>query len=249
MSLIKTKQQIDTMAAGGAILASILSDLKKASQPGVSTAELNALAENLCQKHHVQPAFKGFNGYPAALCASVNDVIVHGIPNTAPLVSGDVIGLDMGIKYHGLYLDSAITVPVGKIPSDIEQLLRVTQHSLDVAIKSIRDGVRLGDLGHIISSEANKYGYGVIYDLSGHGIGKNLQEDPSIFNHGEPGTGMMLKTGMTIAVEPMFSLGLPDTVIDKDDWTIRMKDGSIGAHFEHTLAVEKYGCRILTISN
>jgi len=246
MSLIKTKQQIDTMADGGVILASILDDLKNASQPGVSTAELNALAESLCQKYHVQPAFKGFNGYPATLCASVNDVIVHGIPNTAPLSNGDVVGLDMGIKYHGLYLDSAITVPVGKVSADIMQLLRVTENSLSLAIKSIRDGLRLGDLGHIISSEAIKYGYGVIYDLSGHGIGKNLQEDPSIFNHGQPGTGMMLKTGMTIAVEPMFSLGSPETVIDKDDWTIRMKDGSIGAHYEHTLVVEKYGCRILT---
>lgn len=246
MSLIKTKQQIETMADGGVILASILDDLKNASQPGVSTAELNALAESLCQKNHVQPAFKGFNGYPATLCASVNDVIVHGIPNTTPLSNGDVVGLDMGIKYHGLYLDSATTVPVGRVSEDIMQLLRVTENSLSIAIKSIRDGLRLGDLGHIISSEAMKYGYGVIYDLSGHGIGKHLQEDPSVFNHGQPGTGMMLKTGMTIAVEPMFSMGSPETIIDKDDWTIRMKDGSIGAHFEHTLVVEKNGCRILT---
>jgi len=246
MTLIKTKQQIETMTEGGAILASILDELKQASQPGVSTAELNALAEDLCLKHHVTPAFKGFNGYPAALCASINDVIVHGIPNTEPLVEGDIVGLDMGVKYHGLYLDSAITVPVGKISDDIQQLLDVTKNSLSLAINAIREGLRLGDLGHIISSEANKYGYGVIYDLSGHGIGKNLQEDPSIFNHGQPGTGMMLKAGMTIAVEPMFSQGLPDTVVDKDDWTIRMKDGSIGAHFEHTLVVEKNSCRILT---
>ena len=246
MSLIKTKQQIETMAEGGAILASILDVLKQAAQPGISTAELNALAEDECKKHNVTPAFKGFNGYPAALCASINDVIVHGIPNTKPLVEGDILGLDMGVKYHGLYLDSAITVPVGKIGDDLQLLLDVTKNSLDIAIESIRDGLSLGDLGHLISAEANKYGYGVIYDLSGHGIGKNLQEDPSIFNHGQPGTGMMLKAGMTIAVEPMFSQGLPDTIVDKDDWTIRMKDGSIGAHFEHTLAVLKNGCRILT---
>jgi methionyl aminopeptidase len=246
MTLIKTKQQIETMAKGGAVLASILNTLRLAAQPGISTAELDALAEDLCLKHHVVPAFKGYNGYPAALCASVNDVIVHGIPSPDPLVEGDILGLDMGVKYRGLYLDSAITVPIGKISVELKQLLDVTKHSLDLAIAAIKEGLKLGDLGHIISAEANKYGYGVIYDLSGHGIGKKLQEDPSIFNHGQPGTGMMLKAGMTIAVEPMFSQGLPDTVIDRDDWTIRMKDGSVGAHFEHTLVVLKNGCRILT---
>ena len=234
------------MKEGGRILAAILKKLAAATMPGVTTAELAALANDLCRQNRVKPAFLGFRGYPAALCTSVNNIIVHGIPSNTPLADGDIVGLDMGVLYKGFYTDSAVTVAVGMISQDAKRLLRATQEALDLAIKIAKEGVTLGDLGNTIAGVAVKHKLGVVRELTGHGIGRDLQEEPSVPNYGTPGKGLKLKMGMTIAVEPMFTLGMPDTKLLKDNWSVMIKDSSLGAHFEHTIAIEKNSCRVLT---
>ena len=234
------------MKEGGRILAAILKKLAAATMPGVTTAELDALANDLCRQNRVKPAFLGYRGYPAALCTSVNNIIVHGIPSNTPLADGDIVGLDMGVLYKGFYTDSAVTVAVGMISQDAKRLLRATQEALDLAIKIAKEGVTLGDLGNTIAGVAVKHKLGVVRELTGHGIGRDLQEEPSVPNYGTPGKGLKLKMGMTIAVEPMFTLGMPDTKLLKDNWSVMIKDSSLGAHFEHTIAIEKNSCRVLT---
>ncbi|HLB32423.1 MAG TPA: type I methionyl aminopeptidase [Patescibacteria group bacterium] len=243
---IKNEREIRIMKEGGRILAAILKKLAAATMPGVTTAELDALANDLCRQNRVKPAFLGFRGYPAALCTSVNNIIVHGIPSNTPLADGDIVGLDMGVLYKGFYTDSAVTVAVGMISQDAKRLLRATQEALDLAIKIAKEGVTLGDLGNTIAGVAVKHKLGVVRELTGHGIGRDLQEEPSVPNYGTPGKGLKLKMGMTIAVEPMFTLGMPDTKLLKDNWSVMIKDSSLGAHFEHTIAIEKNGCRVLT---
>ena len=234
------------MSEGGHILAAILKKLAAAARPGVTTAELDALANDLCRQNRVKPAFLGYRGYPAALCASVNNIIVHGIPSNTPLSDGDIVGLDMGILYKGFYTDSAITLAVGKISQDAKRLLRATQEALNIAIKIAKEGVTLGDLGNTIAGVAAKHQLGVVKELTGHGIGRDLQEEPSVPNYGTAGKGLKLKAGMTLAIEPMLTLGAPETKVLKDNWSVMIKDSSIGAHFEHTLAIEKSSCRVLT---
>ena len=243
---IKNEREIRIMKEGGRILAAILKKLAAATMPGVTTAELDALANDLCRQNRVKPAFLGFRGYPAALCTSVNNIIVHGIPSNTPLADGDIVGLDMGVLYKGFYTDSAVTVAVGMISQDAKRLLRATQEALDLAIKIAKEGVTLGDLGNTIAGVAVKHKLGVVRELTGHGIGRDLQEEPSVPNYGTPGKGLKLKMGMTIAVEPMFTLGMPDTKLLKDNWSVMIKDSSLGAHFEHTIAIEKNSCRVLT---
>jgi len=243
---IKNEREIRIMKEGGRILAAILKKLAAATMPGVTTAELDALANDLCRQNRVKPAFLGFRGYPAALCTSVNNIIVHGIPSNTPLADGDIVGLDMGVLYKGFYTDSAVTVAVGMISQDAKRLLRATQEALNIAIKIAKEGVTLGDLGNTIAGVAVKHKLGVVRELTGHGIGRDLQEEPSVPNYGTPGKGLKLKMGMTIAVEPMFTLGMPDTKLLKDNWSVMIKDSSLGAHFEHTIAIEKNSCRVLT---
>jgi len=246
MVSIKTKREIAIMSEGGHILAAILKNISAAAKVGVTTAELDSLATDLCRQHKVRPAFLGFRGYPAALCASVNNIIVHGIPSNTPLVGGDIVGLDLGVLYKGFYTDSATTIAVGSISRDAKRLLRATQESLNTAIKIAKEGITLGDLGSAIAGVAAKHKLGVVRELTGHGIGRDLQEEPSVPNYGTPGKGLKLKAGMTLAIEPMFTLGAPDTKVLKDNWSVMIKDSSIGAHFEHTIAIEKTGCRVLT---
>lgn len=243
---IKTKDEIEIMNAGGKIAFRVLENLSKAVKEGASIKDLDLLAEKLIFKEKAQPAFKGFRGYPTATCISVNDTVVHGIPTDKKIKEGDLVGIDIGISFQGYFTDTAKTVGVGKISPIAKKLLKVTQNSLNLAIRAVRPGRHLGDIQSLIQKTIEKEGFGVIRDLSGHGIGKNLQEEPSIPNFSHPGTGPVLKEGMTLAIEPMVSAGNWQVKILDDGWTVVTVDKSLSAHFEHTIAVTKNGAKILT---
>ncbi len=246
MVSIKTDREIRIMKEGGHILAAILKKIQNAVSPGTTTLELDSLATDLCSKYKVKPAFLGYHGYPAVLCASVNNVIVHGIPNNTPLRCGDILGIDMGIKHKGYYTDAAISVSVGSANRDVSRLLHATKEALSAGILAAKAGAHIGDVGAAIAEVALKYKLGIVRELSGHGIGHELQEDPAVPNFGQKGTGLALKRGMTIAIEPMFSLGKPQTKVLKDNWSVGIADGSIGTHFEHTVLVEERFGIVLT---
>ncbi len=230
--------KIEIMHEGGKIMSQMIKAIVNAINPGVTTAQLNDLANELCQKYHVRPAFLGFNGYPASLCTSVNDVVVHGIPNNKPLHEGDLVGVDFGIVYKGYCLDCARSKYLGQPSSEIAKLLRVTEDSLKAAAAAIRPNQsRVGDIGATVEAMAKENGLGVVRDLAGHGIGKSLQEDPSIPNYGKKNTGKLLTTGMTIAIEPMLTLGTHEVYMQRDGWGVNTKDKSLSAHFEDTFAI------------
>jgi len=214
--------------------------------PGVSTADLDATAERRVRAAGAEPAFKGYRGYPATLCASVNQQVVHGIPNRTPLKSGDIVSLDMGVKLNGYYGDSAVTVAVGAVQDDVAKLLRVTQEALDKGIAQVKVGGRISDIGHAIQAHVEAHGFSVVREFVGHGIGASLHEEPQIANYGEPGRGPRLAEGMTLAIEPMVNMGKPAVKVLADGWTAVTKDGSLSAHFEHTVAVTKDGPVVLT---
>ncbi len=243
---IKTPEEIQIMREGGKILATILKTLKKEVKEGISTAELNQIALNMCAQYNVQPSFLGYGGFPGAICASVNEEIVHGIPSDKKLKKGDLISIDFGVYHKGLHTDSCITVPVGEISPQKQKLLKVTKEALNNAISLVRDGVQLGDISNIIQETAEKNGFNIVKNLTGHGIGENLHEEPQVLNFGKKGTGIVLKKGMTIAIEPIITIGSPKNYTLSDDWTIVTEDGSLSGHFEHTMAVTQNGADILT---
>ena len=214
--------------------------------PGVTTADLDAAAERLVRAAGAEPAFKGYRGYPCTLCASVNEQVVHGIPSARALVEGDIISLDMGVKLNGFYGDSAVTVPVGRVSDEAATLLRVTRESLAKGIEQVRLGGRISDIGHAIQEHVEAHGFSVVREFVGHGIGAALHEDPQIANYGEPGRGPRLAEGMVLAIEPMVNVGRPAVKVLADGWTAVTKDGSLSAHFEHTVAVTKSGPLVLT---
>ncbi len=214
--------------------------------PGVSTADLDAAAEAKVRAAGAEPAFKGYRGYPATLCASVNEQVVHGIPSATPLKSGDIVSLDMGVKLNGYYGDSAVTVPVGAVGEDVKALLRVTQQALEKGIAEVKIGGRISDIGHAIQAHVEAHGFSVVREFVGHGIGASLHEEPQIANYGEPGRGPRLVEGMSLAIEPMVNMGKPAVKVLADGWTAVTKDGSLSAHFEHTVAVTKDGPLVLT---
>ncbi len=251
MSLIKTREEIEKIAKGGKIMRRILSELKAMAKPGVSTWELDQYAEKEIIKAGGRPSFKGFGAkgqeFPGALCTSVNNIIVHGAPSKKEILKqGDIIGLDIGMEYLGLYTDTAITVPVGKISEQAAMLLATTELALKKGIEQARVRKRLGDIGAAVQAVADKRGLGVIRDLVGHGVGHAVHEDPQVPNYGKAGTGMLLKEGMVLAIEPMFSLGDHRLVHADDGIGIAVADGSLGAHFEHTVAITSKGPEILT---
>jgi methionyl aminopeptidase len=248
---IKTEEEIAIIAEGGKLLGDILARTAMLVKPGVSTKELNDYADSEIRKVGATPSFIGYgpknNPFPAALCTSINDVVVHGIPSDKDILKeGDVVGLDIGMKYKGLYTDTALTVPVGKINAGLERLLKTTQRALLAGIDTAKPGNRLGDVGASIQAEADREGFGVIRDLVGHGVGYEVHEDPMVPNYGTRGTGALLKEGMVLAIEPMFTMGGHEVYFDNDGWTIRTEDGSISAHFEHTIVVREGGAEILT---
>lgn len=248
---IKTEEEIAIIAEGGKLLGDILARTAMLVKPGVSTKALNDYADSEIRKVGATPSFIGYgpknNPFPAALCTSINDVVVHGIPSDKDILKeGDVVGLDIGMKYKGLYTDTALTVPVGKINAGLERLLKTTQRALLAGIDTAKPGNRLGDVGASIQAEAAREGFGVIRDLVGHGVGYEVHEDPMVPNYGTRGTGALLKEGMVLAIEPMFTMGGHEVYFDNDGWTIRTEDGSISAHFEHTIVVREGGAEILT---
>jgi len=214
--------------------------------PGVTTGELDRLAERECLKHKAKPAFKGYGGFPYAICASPNDRVVHGFPDDKPLLEGDILSIDFGVIYQGFYGDSAITVPVGQVDEETDRLLEATRESLAQAIAKSTPGGRLTDISHAVQAWVEPRGFSVVREFVGHGIGRQLHEAPQIPNFGEPGQGPLLKPGMVLAIEPMINAGVPGIKILDDGWTAVTQDGRRSAHFEHTVAITDHGPEILT---
>jgi methionyl aminopeptidase len=243
----KSPAEIERMRAANALVAQVLGELAGMVAPGVSTLDLDAAAEKSVRAAGAEPAFKGYRGYPATLCASVNDQVVHGIPNKRPLSSGDIVSLDMGVKLNGFYGDSAVTVAVGQVSDDVKRLLRVTEDALEKGIAQVRIGARISDIGHAIQKHVEANGFTVVREFVGHGIGAALHEEPQIANYGEPGRGPRLAEGMTLAIEPMVNMGKPSVKVLADGWTAVTRDGSLSAHFEHTVAVTTNGPLVMTL--
>ena len=234
------------MRAANALVADVLGELQALVEPGVTTLDLDSVAERRIRAAGAVPAFKGYHGYPSTLCASVNDAVVHGIPSAVKLVEGDIVSLDMGVVLDGFYGDSAVTVGVGEISQDATELMRVTQEALARAIECARVGGRVSDLGHAVQHHVESHGFSVVREFVGHGIGTSLHEEPQIPNYGEPGRGPRLEDGMVIAIEPMVNAGQPAVRVLDDGWTAVTTDGSLSAHFEHSVAVLKGGPVVLS---
>ena len=246
MIVCKSPREIERMREANLLVAEVLAQLAAMVAPGVTTAQLDAEAERLVRAGGAEPAFKGYRGYPATLCASINEQVVHGIPSDRAVVEGDIISLDMGVKLNGFYGDSAVTVPVGRVSEETARLLRVTQESLERGIEQVRIGGRVSDIGHAIQEHVEANGFSVVREFVGHGIGASLHEEPQIANYGEPGRGPRLAEGMVLAIEPMVNMGRPAVKVLADGWTAVTRDGSLSAHFEHTVAVTKDGPLVLT---
>ena len=247
MIICRSASEIEKMRAANQFVADVLAELESAVAPGVTTLDLDRLAEKLSREGGAIPAFKGYRGFPATLCASINEEVVHGIPSAArALKDGDIISLDMGVKLGGYYGDSAVTVAVGTVPESTKRLLRVTREALDRAIEQVKVGGLLSDIGHAVQQWVESHGYSIVREFVGHGIGEKLHEEPQIPNYGQPGRGPKLAEGMVLAIEPMVAMGRPETKVLGDGWTAVTKDGSLAAHFEHTVAVTENGPEVLT---
>jgi methionyl aminopeptidase len=246
MITIKTEEEIKIMREAGRILAKALKEVAKIAKPGVATKDLDRAAEALILSTGAKPGFKGYQGFPSSMCISVNENLVHGLPSDYVLKEGDIVGLDLGVLYKGFYSDMAITVPVGKISFKAKHLLDVTKKSLRLGIKKAKAGNTLGDVGNTIQRFVEGQGYGIVKDLCGHGIGRDLHEEPKIPNFGNRGEGEIIKEGMVICIEPMVTAGDWHLVKSKDGYGYATKDNSLAAHFEHTIAITKRGPVILT---
>jgi len=248
MITIKSAREIETMAEAGRIVGETLALVGARAVPGVSTAQLDELAEEFIRSHPgARPSFKGLYDFPASLCTSINHEIVHGIPSARRVLrDGDIVSVDCGVCVDGLHGDSAITVPVGEVSETAERLLRVTRSALDAGIHAAQMGNHVGDIGHAVQRVAEGGGFSVVRELVGHGIGTSFHEEPQVPNFGKPKRGPRLVAGMTIAIEPMVNVGRPDIRTLDDKWTVVTVDGSLSAHFEHTVAIERDGPRILT---
>ncbi len=249
---IKKPKEIEFLREGGKCLSYVLREVAKAVRPGVTTASLDALAEKLILEAGNIPSFKNYQPYgadfpfPASICISVNDEIVHGIPGKRVLREGDIVGLDLGVTHKGMITDSAITVAVGAVSEDIDRLMKRTREALEAGIKAARGGATIGDIGAAIEKVAKKEKYGVIQELAGHGVGYKVHEDPYVPNHGKKGTGLKLVPGMVLALEPMFTLGERYIETQEDGYTICTTDGSYSAHFEHTIVITEGEAEVLT---
>lgn len=246
MAIITAADEITSLRKSGRIAAQALRAVVAAVRVGVTTAELNEIAERSILEQGGKPSFKGYEGYPFTLCTSVNDVVVHGMPSDQALAEGDIIGLDIGAVYEGLYSDHAITVGVGRISSDLQRLMTDTEQSLKIGLRQVRPGQRIGDIGAAISAFLEPRGYGIVTQLTGHGLGYAVHEPPAIPNIGRPNTGPVIRSGMVLAIEPMVTLGQPQVVTGDDGWTITTVDHSASAHAEHTVLVTEHGCDIIT---
>jgi methionyl aminopeptidase len=241
MIILKTPDEIALMAKASRVVAEALEVLKSAAKPGVTTDELDRLAEAEIRSRGAVPAFKGYRNYPKTLCASVNEQVVHGIPSKRVLKDGDIVGLDLGAIVGGFYGDSAVTIAVGRIDEKAATLVRVTEESLSLAIQQARVGNRLSDISHAVQQHVEAAGYSVVTEFVGHGIGRQLHEEPQVPNYGKPGQGPRLQPGMVLAIEPMVNMGGSAVRVLDDRWTAVTVDGSLSAHFEHTIAIQPSG--------
>jgi methionyl aminopeptidase len=242
----KTPEEIEKMAAAGSVLVRTHEVLRKKARPGVTTAELDEAAEKFIRSQGGEPAFKGYRGFPGSICASPNSMVVHGIPGPYKLGRGDILSIDVGVILDGWVADAAITVPVGNVTPVAKKLLSTTRAALFDAVEQCRPGNRLGDIGHAVQKRVEADDFSVVRSLVGHGIGRDMHEDPQIPNYGDPGTGEKLEEGMVLAVEPMVNVGNHPIRVAADNWSVYSQDGSLAAHFEHTVAITAEGPRILT---
>ena len=247
MIVCRTAAELEKLSAAGRLVGQVLTALSEAVVPGVTTGDLDRLAEQCIVDAGARPAFKGYHGYPATICASVNHEVIHGIPSaTRVLTAGAVTSIDVGAELAGYYGDSAVTLPVGTVSAEAATLLRVTDESLYKAIEAVKVGGRLSDIGHAVQRHVEAHGFSVVREFVGHGIGQQMHEEPQVPNYGEPGRGPTLAAGMVLAIEPMVNAGKPGVKVLKDGWTAVTRDGSLSAHFEHTVAVTAEGPWILT---
>jgi methionyl aminopeptidase len=242
----KAAAEIERMARAGVVVADTLALIGERVRPGVTTEELDSLADEFIRSQGGVPTFKGYRGYPKSICASPNDMVVHGIPGPYSLRERDILSVDVGVTLDGFVADSAYTFPVGEVSPDAERLLEGCQAALAAGIEQCRVGNRLSDISHAIQRATEEHGFSVVRSLVGHGVGRSMHEEPQIPNFGEPGRGPLLSAGMTFAIEPMINAGTPDVVLHEDQWSISTEDGSLSAHFEHTVAITEEGPRILT---
>lgn len=246
MIIYKSRDEIEDIKKSNQIVGKILSELRKMIEPGITTKELDRYAEKRALEFGARPAFKGYRGFPASLCTSINEEIVHGIPSSRELKNGDIISLDFGVEYNGLYGDAAISCPVGDVSAKAKELILVAEEAFFKGFEIIEIGKRLSDISHAIQKHVESFGFSVIRTFVGHGIGYSLHEDPQIPNFGPPGHGPVLKAGMVLAIEPMISMGDWHVEILEDDWTAITRDRSLSAHYEHTLAITASGPIILS---
>jgi methionyl aminopeptidase len=242
----KSKSEIEKMKAAGQIVARVLERLKQMVAPGVTTAELDQEAEKMIRGAGAIPTFKGYRGFPNSICASINDEVVHGIPGKRKLQEGDIIGIDCGATYQGYVGDAAVTVPVGEVSETVRKLLEVTEQSLYKAIETCQVGNRLGDVSSAVQSFVEPFGYSIVRNYCGHGVGRAMHEEPQVPNYGKAGTGPVLREGLVIAIEPMINLGRHEVKQLPDGWTVITMDGRPSAHFEHTVAITEQGPQVLT---
>ncbi|WP_299452359.1 type I methionyl aminopeptidase [uncultured Microscilla sp.] len=246
MIVYKTQEEIELIRQSAQILGKAHAEVAKMIQPGVSTIALDKRAEEFIRDNKGEPSFKGYNSFPASLCISVNDAVVHGIPDKYELKEGDIISIDCGVFLNGFHSDSAYTYPIGDVSADIRKLLKVTKESLDIGIQHALAGSRVGDISYSIQKHVEKNGFSVIRELVGHGVGRSLHESPEVPNFGKRGRGAKLKEGLVIAIEPMVNLGKRNVVQSNDGWTIKTSDHSPSAHYEHTIAINNGKCDVLT---
>lgn len=247
MIYYKTNEEIELLHKSNSLVSATLAEVAKAIKPGITTKDLDVLAETFIRDHQGVPAFKGYKGFPFTCCLSVNNAVVHGFANDIPLKDGDIISVDTGVVLNGFVGDSAYTFAIGDIPTEVKQLLKVTKESLYKGIEMAIVGNRLGDISWAIQEYTEKkHGYGVVRELTGHGIGRSLHEEPEVPNYGRRGNGLKLQNGLVIAIEPMINLGKKEVFCDDDDWTILTSDGKVSAHFEHSIVVRKQAAEILS---
>jgi len=243
----RNESEIRAIRDAAQLVGRTLEVLRKAIRPGVTTGELDRIAEEFIRSHGARPAFKGYRGFPASICPSVNDEVVHAIPGPYVLKEGDIIGIDVGVEKDGFYGDAATTFAVGEVGPEVVKLLEVAEQSLMRGIEQARPGNRVGDISHAIQTHAESHGYSVVRSLVGHGIGREMHEEPQVPNFGAPARGPRLMAGQVLAIEPMLNIGGYDVITRPDGWTVATKDGSLSAHFEHTVAIAPHGPEILSI--
>jgi methionyl aminopeptidase len=244
---VKGEAEFAKMEVAGRCVAAVHEAVRDAAQPGVTLEDLDHVSAEVMRDWDCKPSFLGYHGFPATICASPNEVIVHGIPRRYKIREGDVLSIDAGAIYEGWHGDAAFTMAIGDVPSEVTQLIELTEEALWAGIAQARAGNRLGDVGHAIESVANRAGYGVVREYIGHGIGQQMHEGPNVPNYGRPGKGLKLKKGWALAIEPMFNLGTEETRLLDDGWTVVTADGKLSAHFEHTVAITNEGPKVLTL--